>query len=128
MSFRNIISGMIVFGLLVGMTPTLWAAQPDLEVPFNFDCITWKDSYDPLPARAQRAVFSAIGSVVFAGVVAVIDLRKMLDLPFDPTLVAMGFFALGLATSLTDYWFTNERMIDMQFEGVELGCIDEIVF
>lgn len=116
----------IVLAVLLGLGCS-WAApawaQPDLGVPFTYDCIVWKEEFDRLPGRAQRALYSAIGSVVFAGVTAVVDLQKLLGLPFDPKLVAIGFFGVGLAASLADYWFTNERIAQMQDQGVELGCL-----
>lgn len=115
-------------GLLIGMSAPVWA-QPELGVPFTYECILWKERFDPLPARAQRAIFSTIGSVVFAGAVAVIDIQKMLDLPFNPKLVVVGFFALAFTASLADYWFTNQHIADMEIEGVEMGCLEaEAVF
>ena len=117
----------IVLAVLLGLggagaAPAL--AQPDLGVPFTYDCIVWKEQFDRLPGRSQRAIYSAIGSVVFAGVTAVVDLQEMLGLPFDPKLVVIGFFGVGLAASLADYWFTNERIGEMQAQGVEMGCIE----
>lgn len=123
MVLRSIITGAVLLGIVVASVQPLWA-QPDLGVPFTYECIVWKEQFDPLPARAQRAIFSAIGSVVFAGVVAVVDLKKMLGLPFDPKMVVVGFFGLGLAASLADYWFTNEAIEQKKEEGVALGCIE----
>lgn len=123
MVLRGFISGLILAGLLVGMSAPVWA-QPELGVPFTYECVLWKEKFGPLPARAQRAMLSTISSVVFAGAVAVIDIQKMLDLPFNPKLVVVGFFALAFAASLTDYWFTNQRIAAMQIEGVGLGCLE----
>jgi len=66
--------------------------------------------------------------VVLAGLVAVIDLQDILDLPFDPKLLVIGFLGLGMAASLTDFWFTNEQIADKQLEGVQLGCLERIDF
>ncbi|HEY5596973.1 MAG TPA: hypothetical protein VIL47_06885 [Candidatus Bipolaricaulota bacterium] len=112
----------VLMGLVIGTCRPLWA-QPELGVPFTYDCIVWKEEFDPLKARVQRALFTAIGSVVFAGVVAVVDLKEMLKLPFDPKLVVIGFFGLGFTVSLADYWFTNERIMAMESQGIDLGCI-----
>jgi len=122
MKRRSLVVGLVLLGLVAGMGKPL-LAQPSLGVPFTYDCILWKEQFDPLPARAQRDMVSAIGSVVFAGVVAVIDLQKMLDLPFNPKMVVIGFFALGFVASLTDYWMTNERVATAQTQGVKLGCL-----
>ena len=120
-----ILSVLIGFSLMIAQ-PAL--AQPDLGVPFTFDCILWKEKFDPLPDRLQRDILTAIGTVVFAGVVAVVDLKNMLGLPFDPKLVVIGFFGLGMAASLADYWFTNERIGELQLEGLEMECLDKIEF
>ena len=112
----------VLMGMVTGACKPLWA-QPELGVPFTYDCIVWKEEFDPLKARAQRALFTAIGSVVFAGVVAVVDLKEMLKLPFDPKLVVIGFFGVGFAVSLADYWFANERIMAMESQGIDLGCI-----
>jgi len=123
MVLRTIVTGAVLLGMLVVIVQPL-LAQPDLGVPFTYECIVWKEEFDPLPARAQRAIFSAIGSVVFAGVVAVVDLKEMLDLPFDPKMVVIGFFGLGLAASLADYWFTNAYIDEKKAEGATMGCIE----
>lgn len=113
----------VLTGMAVGTCPPLWA-QPELGVPFTRDCILWQKEFDPLKERARRAQITAIGSVVFAGVVAVVDLQQMLKLPFDPKLVVIGFFGLGFVVSLADYWFSSERVMVLERRGVELGCIE----
>lgn len=119
---RGTIATLAVLGLLFGQAPSL-RAQPDLGVPFTYDCIVWKEAFDPLPERARRDVATAIGSVLFAGAVAFLDLQEILDLPFDPKLVIIGFFAAGTAVSLVDYWVTSERIEHMRAKGRELGCL-----
>jgi len=66
-----------------------------------------------------------IGSVLFAGAVAFLDVQEILDLPFDPKLVIVGFFAAGTAVSLVDFWWTNQRIDVMRERGRELGCIED---
>lgn len=127
MGLRGFILGFVMAGLLAGMPTPVWA-QPELGVPFTYECVLWKEKFDPLPARSQRAILSTVGSVVFAGAVAVIDVQKILDLPFNPKLVVVGFFALAFIASLTDYWFTNQHIADMKIEGVELGCLEPEAF
>ena len=95
--FRNVVILSTIIGIALMVAQPVLATQPELGVPFTYDCVLWKEAFDPLPDRLQRDIFTAIGTVVFAGVVAVVDLKKMLGLPFDPKLVVIGFFGLGMA-------------------------------
>ncbi len=122
---RATVVALVLLGLVAAGAQPLVAQPKDLGVPFTYDCIVWQEEFEPLPERAQRAVGTAVGGVLFAGAVAFLDVQDILGLPFDPKLVIVGFFAAGTAVSLFDFWWTNQRIESMRERGRELGCIED---